>query len=169
MAQIVYFSIAGETWHGGQIVEQKIGNTQIVAEILGKKLGITPEKIEVQEAYSTSYDEIKERAELEQTNYPALKNSISLTSDVLYLGSPVWFSELAPAVKNWLSQVNLSGVTIRPFVTSEGSGLACMADNLQKLAPNSKVERGLAIRGSRAGKSQQALDNWLLGLKVAEK
>ena len=54
------------------------------------------------------------------------------------------------AVKTFLDSVDLSGVTIVPFCTNEGSGLGGSVNDLKRTYPAANVVSGLSVRGTDA-------------------
>lgn len=64
-------------------------------------------------------------------------------------------------VFSFLDQIDLSGMIIHPFCTHEGSGLGNSVQAFANEYPELMVTKGLAIRGSRANKADQAIFDWL--------
>ena len=54
---------------------------------------------------------------------PALKSKPENLGkyDIIFVGSPCWWYTIAPPVATFLSSYDLSGKTIAPFMTHEGS------------------------------------------------
>ncbi len=170
MAEIVFFAISGPTWLGGCVANREIGNTQIVAETLGRQLGASISRIEPKQPYPDEYTALTARAETEKApeKWPELMPMPPLTSDTIYLGYPNWFGDVPPAVKQWLRQTPLVGKRIRPFVTHEGSGVGTSMATLSTLAVGATIEQALPVRGGRAARSECAVRNWLAALDVEE-
>ena len=64
--------------------------------------------------------------------------------DEIIIGSPVWWYTIAPVIRTFLTQNDLEGKTIKPFATNAG-WLGHTFQEIQKLCPNSKVEKGMNI------------------------
>ena len=56
---------------------------------------------------------------------------------------------------------DLKGKTIKPFCTNEGSGMGESEKVIKVLCPESTIEKGLSIWGSKAANSEKALKKWL--------
>lgn len=65
------------------------------------------------------------------------------------------------AVYTFLEQVPLTGVTIHPFCTHEGSGLSHTVADIRAAAPGAIVTAGLAIQGSRVDAARPQLEKWV--------
>ena len=64
---------------------------------------------------------------------------------------------------------DLSGKTLIPFSTHEGSGLSGFDKKLASACPDSTVLNGLAVRGNDAQNDQdsvrQSVNDWISGLE----
>ena len=65
------------------------------------------------------------------------------------------------AVFTFLDAFDFSGKTILPICTNEGSGMGISENDIRKLCPNSKVEKGLSLIGSEVENSDKEIENWL--------
>lgn len=161
---IIYYSRADENYVSGQLKHLEKGNTQIVAEEIAKLTGANIFKVEQKFPYSKDYNECVDEAQQDQRSN-ARPELISLPEtgsvDTIYLGYPNYWSTLPMAMFTLLESIDLSGKTIRPFCTHEGSGFGKSLDDLSRLCPNSKIESGLSIYGSRASKSQSEIEKWV--------
>lgn len=141
---VVYYSITG--------------NTKEVAQKIKEVTGADIFEIQTFQTYPSNYKELTDQAKKEiQDGYkPDLKNDIDTNQyDVIFIGSPCWWSTYAPAVSTFLANHNLAGKTIVPFMTHGGSGLGRSVSDMKKAAPNSTVLDGLAISGSSAKNSDR--------------
>lgn len=68
------------------------------------------------------------------------------------------------AVYSFLDEVDLTGKTIVPFVTSGGSGLSGTPDTIATLEPRAEVQEGLAVRNTNAANAQESVEVWLTDL-----
>lgn len=141
------------------------GNTRTVAEQLHSIVGGDIFEIKTVQAYPTGYDATVDQARKEQDSQarPALTAKVEgmESYDLIFLGYPNWWATMPMALFTFLEQYDLSGKTIIPFCTHEGSGLGRSAGDLSKLAPNSTIGNGLAIRGSRVGSARPELMTWV--------
>ena len=65
------------------------------------------------------------------------------------------------AVYTFLEHCDLTGKTIHPFCTHEGSGLSRTVQDIQKAAPGAAVTKGLALHGSGVDSARAALEQWV--------
>lgn len=161
---IVYFSRAGENYVSGALKTLAVGNTQTAAEILREITGADIFRIEPVTPYSDSYNECIEQAKQDNQNNarPALKalpNSLD-GYDTIYLGYPNYWGTVPMCVFTFLEQFDYGGKTIQPFCTHEGSGLGTSERDIKKLCRGAKIEKGLAIHGSRMNGARAQLEKW---------
>ena len=64
--------------------------------------------------------------------------------DEIIIGTPVWWYTIAPVIRTFFTQNDLSNKTIKPFATNAG-WLGHTFQEIQKLCPNSKVDKGMNI------------------------
>ena len=149
---VVYFSRTGEQYQVGVIDE---GNTAIIAKMIAEKMKadiyeILPEE----DYYPYTYNELTEVAKKEQNDKarPAYqKKDIDLSQySTVFIGAPVWWGDWPMIMYTFFETENLSGKTLIPFCTSEGSGLSGFDRKLASACPKATVRDGLAIRGTEA-------------------
>ena len=63
---------------------------------------------------------------------------------------------------------DLSGKTLAPFTTNEGSGFGDSLTNIQKAAPKAKLADGLQIRGKQVESSIGEIKAWVDGIKAGK-
>ena len=169
---VSYFSRAGQNWNVGpdnSIGNIKKGNTEIVAEMIAEKTGADIHKIQTKKAYPNDYMECVKVAnkEQEENARPELKSSVNnLDSyDVIFLGYPIWCSDMPMALYTFLESYDFSGKTIIPFCTNEGSGLADTETAIKKACPKAKMKQGFEVEGNVAQhnrkKTEQKVEKWL--------
>ena len=120
------------------------GNTQQVANWISDKTGgelfrITPE-------VDYTEDNVFDRAQDELNNgtRPPLSSHIDSETmaeyDVIFLGFPIWWYDLPMPVWSFLEEYDLSGKTIIPFFTHNGSSSgASSISTVAELCPDSTV------------------------------
>lgn len=166
MAQLIaYFSRADENYFNGALRTIEVGNTEIAAEKLQKLTGAELLKIDPVQPYSKDYNECIEQAKQDQKRdaRPELKKyPKSLEEyDTIYLGYPNYWGTMPMAVFTFLEHFDFAGKTIRPFCTHEGSQMGHSEQDIKKLCPDAKVEKGLPIHGSDVDKSDNLLKRWI--------
>lgn len=161
---VVFFSHAGETYFpdGYRVVEK--GNAKIIAEKVQKLLQADIFEIETEKTYPIGYKECYDEALSEQKNgeLPKLKKHFSgiESFDKVVIVYPCWWGSMPQAVFAFLNECDMSGKTIYPICTHEGSGLGKSESDLKKVCPNSTVVGGLAIRGATANSCDEKLKKY---------
>ncbi len=170
---VIFFSRTGEQYRVGVIDK---GNTAIVAEMIADAVGAdTFEIVSADDHYPMTYTELTEVAKQEQNDNarPAYTGEVPDLSryKTIFIGAPVWWGDWPMILYTFFENNNdgLSGKTLIPFSTHEGSGLSGFDKKLAAAVPNSKVLTGLAIRGEDCQKDQSgvktAVDSWIAGLE----
>ncbi len=164
-AIILYFSRRGNNYVNGDIKNLPVGNTEIAAEMVQKLTGADMFKIEPVTAYSEDYSECIEEAknDLERKVRPELKaypDNLEVY-DIIYLGYPNYWGTMPVAVFSLLDKYDLSGKTIKPFCTHEGSGMGRSESDIKKLCNGAVVKKGLAIRGANVKNAEKAIKEWI--------
>ena len=87
-------------------------------------------------------------------------------TNAILIGSPIWWYQIAPPVKTFLDQNNLSGKKVALFTTNGGYGKGKSDDNIAKLCPQSTILKSFAIEGEKVDSSEKDVSEWLneLGL-----
>lgn len=145
----------------------KTNNTRAIAEQIHSRVGGDMFHLATKKPYPEDYRETTRvaRIELDNNERPELTATISVEDmnayDVIFLGYPNWWGTTPMAMFTFLEQFDLTGKTIIPFCTHEGSGLGRGPGDIGKLAPGATLRQGLAVRGSSASRAQGDVDNWL--------
>ena len=145
-------------------------NTKAYAEKIAQMSGGDLYEIVPQIAYggenSNYYDETT-RAYKEQYNTggeqrPAIHATLTNAAqyDVVFLGSPIWYSKSPRVILTFLDTYGFAGKTIVPFVTSASSGISQVNTELPTTYPNIRW-----IEGRRLNNVSDAdLSTWVQGV-----
>ena len=145
------------------------GNGQQMADWIAEETGGDLFRILTEEPYGDDFDSTASRAQTELNNEtrPALSTHIDpeimAGYDVIYLGFPVWWYDLPTPVWSFLEEYDLSGKTIIPFFSHNGSSNGANSLNrIAELAPEATVltNEALSIRGSSVAGSEQQVKEW---------
>ncbi len=162
---IAYYSRRGQNYVNGSIKELKVGNTEVVAEIIKTVSGGDLFHIETVKAYPKDYTETTEvaKSELRSNARPPLTGRVDNMDayDVIFLGYPNWWGTMPMPVFTFLDSYDFSEKIIVPFCTHEGSGLGRSEQDIKKQCQKSKVLAGVAIRGANSSSSEQRIDVWI--------
>lgn len=146
------------------------GNTRNMAEQIKAFTNGDIFEIVPVNAYPKDYNACVDQAKKEiNSNFkPPLKSKLpNLDSyDIIIVGSPNWWSTIAPPVATFLSSYNFKGKTILPFITHEGSRMGRSEDDIKKLCPSANLINGLPIRGSSVKNAGSDIKKWLQNNKV---
>lgn len=147
------------------------GNTGVVADMIAQATGADLFSIRTVEQYPDTYDAILDQGQQERSEgaRPELATHLeNLDSyDTIFLGFPNWWGDMPMAVYTFLDEVDLSGKTVIPFVTSGGSGFSNTISTIQQMEPQATVQEGLSIGASSATGAQQQVESWLSELGLA--
>lgn len=145
------------------------GNTRVIAEQIKNATGGDIFEILPVKDYPSDHQAVVDQAKKEiNSNYrPALKTKVENIEsyDVIFIGSPNWWSTIAPPVATFLSSYDLKGKTVVPFMTHEGTRMGHSVSDIKKLCPESTVLEGLPIKGSYVKKAQDDVTKWLREIK----
>ena len=163
---VVYLSRADENTGGVGYIEK--GNTKILAEMIAERTHGDLFEIKTVKPYPKEYRPATEAAkqEKEENARPEIVGELPDLSkyDVVFLGYPIWWSDMPMPVYTFLDRENFAGKIILPFCTHEGSGLS---DTQRSIADVTKtdVREGFALQGHIAQKSPEeartALYEWM--------
>jgi flavodoxin len=154
------------------IYYSRSGNTREIANQIHERVGGDIIELQTVEPYPDEYDAVTKQAkqELNSGYKPALKTKVESVGsyDVIFVGSPNWWGTIAAPVKTFLSEYDLSGKTIVPFITHGGSGLGRSVTDISKLCPKSSVLDGLAVWGRDAKTAQNQVSEWVRKIKITK-
>lgn len=162
---IAYFSRADENYFGGAMRYVKVGNTEIVCNIMKELIDTDMFRIEMETPYSPVYmtciDEAK--ADLRAKARPAL---VSLPAsideyDTIILAYPNYWGTMPMAVFTFLDAFDFTGKMILPLCTNEGSGMGDSERDIKRTCPGATVKAGLSITGSSAANCKGSVQRWL--------
>ncbi|MBR7041065.1 MAG: flavodoxin [Clostridia bacterium] len=162
---IAFFSRADENYFGGAMRYVKVGNTEIVCDIIKKLIPADSFRIEMKATYSPVYMTCIEEAkrDLRSGAWPEL---VSLPGsvdgyDTVVLAYPNYWGTMPMAVFTFLEKFDFSGKTILPLCTNEGSGMGSSERDIKRVCPGASVKSGLSVTGSRAADSEDSVRRWL--------
>ena len=167
---------ASETGTGGKNMlityYSRTGNTREIANQIHERVGSEIIELQTVKSYPEDYEAVKKQAmqELNSGFKPALKTKVEKIGsyDVIFVGTPIWWGTIAAPVKSFLSQYDLSGKSIVPFITHAGSGLGRSVSDISKLCPKSTLLEGVAIWGRDVKSAQNEVSEWLHKIKMTK-
>ena len=162
---IAFFSRADENYFGGAMRYIKVGNTEIVCNLMKDMIEADTFKIEMQNPYSPVYmtcideakKDLREKARPELVRYPDSLEEY----DTVILAYPNYWGTIPMAVATFLERYDFTGKTILPLCTNEGSGMGGSERTIRQCAPGAEVRKGLPVTGSYAAQSGDSVKRWL--------
>ena len=145
-------------------------HTKMIAEDIKKSLQCDILELKPVKPYSNDYDKVVDE---EQNNESSKKTreiekidvDLSNYSEII-LGTPVWWYTIAPVVRTFLKENDLSGKRIIPFATNAG-WLGRTFKEIEELCPNSVIEKEMNIVFTQDYKEKQLvtspdeIDKWV--------
>lgn len=161
---IAYYSRKGENYWDGQIISLAKGNTEAAAEMIQKAVGGELFEIDTVKTYSADYttctqqahEEFRAQARPELKRYPESLDKF----DTVFVGYPSWWGTCPMAVFTFLEHFDLSGKTVIPFCTNEGSGMGNSERDLAKVCKGAALKKGLSVRGCKVMQSEAVIADW---------
>lgn len=154
--------------------EGRYGTTEYLARMIQKKVGGDLYRIETKEAYPDDFDAVVDQNHSEMQNgiLPELKESnIEISKyDTVFIGYPVWATNVPQAVLSFLHEYDLSGKKVIPFCTHDGYGAGSSYRTIGNACPQAILSDGLAVRSSEVSAAENAVTDWLkaIGITVVE-
>ena len=147
------------------------GNTKRIAGLIQKNLECDILEIKPVIPYSDDYQKVVD----EEQNNSSIDKIIEIEKinldlnnyDELIIGTPVWWYSMAPAIRTFLKNNDLSGKIIKPYATNAG-WLGHTFNDIKKLCPNSQVKDEMNIvfesYSDKLVTSEEEIKNWIENL-----
>lgn len=173
---IVYFSRWGNTEYpddvdattSASIVADengRYGTTEYVANLIQQTVGGDIHLIETVTPYTEDFDELRDvnHSEMADGYLPALVESDLDISryDTVFIGYPVWATEVPQAVLSFLNEYDLFGKTVVPFCTHDGYGAGGSYNTIREASHAAESPDGLAIEAKDVPTSGDTVAAWL--------
>ena len=157
---VAYFSRKGDNYEVGYVEK---GNTHIVADIIAQELGgVDIFEIKTVKEYPADYRECTEDAKEEKAREarPELAAMVENFAqyDTVFLGYPIWWSDLPMPVYTFLESDDWQGKTVIPCCTSAGDNMTGLEDRvIPRYAKGAKLQgEGLGLRGKSVQDNPEA-------------
>lgn len=142
------------------------GNTRIAAETVAAATGGTLVEIKPVTPYPSDYDECVEQAkkEIKEKVHPAITVDphVNIADyDVILIGSPNWWSSIAPPVSTFIASSDLKTKSVGTFVTHGGGGMAHCEKDATALAKGARILKGAAFAGSSVERNKEQIAEWV--------
>lgn len=166
MAKIltVFYSRKGENYWNGSIKSIAKGNTERVAEFIQNAVGGDLFEVETVREYDKDYYKCIEEAkqELRDKARPAIKAYPENFEqyDIIFVGYPNWWGTMPMCMFTLFENYDLTGKTVIPFCTNEGSGMGASERDLKKICSGATVKSGLSVHGAESEQSEAKVSAW---------
>ena len=162
---VIFFSHAGDNYSVGNI---EVGNTKIVADYISEITGADQYEIVTHKYDGMAYMPLIELAKKEAADgdlppYEGVAPDFS-KYDTVFIGGPVWWGTYPQVMFTLFKDIDLTGKTVIPFTTHEGSGLANCVSDVKKAFPKANVTKGFSIYGHEVRTEKAKVEKWLKGL-----
>lgn len=149
------------------------GNTQQMSEWIAEESGSDLYQITPTEEYGADFNTCADRAreELDNGIRPQLDDLMDVETmvqyDTVYVGFPIWWYDLPMPVAAFLENYDLSGKTVIPFFSHNGSSSgASSLGTLAGICESATLlsDDALSVSGSNVGGSESEIRDWVNNL-----
>lgn len=144
---------------------ENYGTTEYVARMIQKNVGGDLQLIQTQVPYPSDFDELRDlnHSEMEEGYLPALvESNLDISQyDTVFIGYPVWATEVPQAVLSFLNEYDLSGKTVIPFCTHDGYGAGGSYGTIRETSHAAESPEGLAIEAKDISSAENTVSAWL--------
>lgn len=151
---IAYYSWGGTTRHAAEEIQRCTGGTLLEIK------PVTPYPEDYDSCVQKAKEDIK--AGLRPEILPA--NTDVAMYDVVFIGSPNWWSTIAPPVSTFLAQNDLSGKNVAFFQTHGGGGMANCERHARALMPKATFLGSISLRDMQKDSYADAIAAWVKNL-----
>jgi flavodoxin len=141
------------------------GNTRVLAGVIHRAEPSDLFEIRTARAYPDDYFNTvaQARQERDDGDLPPLQGPLPAMDryDKLYLGFPVWGETLPAPVRSFLSQLDLHGKTVVPFITHGGYGVGQSTADLARRAKGAAVQPPLVMEADQERRTATRVLEWL--------
>lgn len=146
---------------------ENLGNTQYVANLIGKYTGAEVFRIEAVKEYNTSdHQALIDDAKKEQNDNsrPEIKNKINNFDeyDTIFIGYPIWWSDLPQILYTFLESYDFTGKNVILFSTNGGSGLSGTVSTIKNKLSSANVNgNAFTLNRNNMEEVPKEVETWL--------
>ena len=149
---------------------ENYGTTEYVARLIQNQVGGDLRLIQTQDKYTADFDELRDVNHDEMANGylpPLTESNLDISRyDTVFIGYPVWATEVPQAVLSFLNEYDLSGKIVIPFCTHDGYGAGRSYSTIQEASHALQTLDGLAIDADDVPASEATVRAWLDSIGV---
>ncbi len=176
---IAYFSLPENTGTAREdstvtVNGERLGNTQYVANLIKEHTGADIFRIEAVKQYNTSdHQALIDDAQEEQGQdaRPEIKNKINNFEDydTIFIGYPIWWSDLPQILYTFLESYDFSGKNIYLFSTNGGSGLSGTVNTItNKLSSANVNSNAFKLHRNSMEDAPTEVETWLKEINIIQ-
>ena len=162
---LAYFSRSGENYHYGGRTNLDVGNTEVLAGMIGNLIACDMHRIEAADPYSDGYDATVARNVREQNADDRPIMAAPLPSigqyDTVLLASGIWNVRAPMIMTTFAESYDFSGKTIHAVTTYAMSGLGTTERDYASSCRGATIGEGLAVRGEEVRDARPGIEAWL--------
>lgn len=179
---IAYFSRVGNTNYSNDVDAStsasivinngRFGTTEYVARMIQETVGGDIHLIETVTPYTADFDELRDvnHSEMASNYLPELKESnLNISQyDTVFIGYPVWATDVPQAVISFLSMYDFSDKKVIPFCTHDGYGAGKSYSTIAAASKAKNTADGLAIKAKNVPSAKNTVTSWLDTIGVSK-
>lgn len=148
------------------------GTTEYAAKRIADEVDGDLHRIETVIPYTADFDELRNvnHEEMDQNYLPKLKeNDLDISAyDTIFIGYPIWASDVPQAVLSFLTMYDLSRKRVIPFCTHDGYGAGNSYKTIAETSHAALNLEGLAIEAKNVLMAKDSIKNWLIDIGILE-
>ena len=141
------------------------GNTRVLAGALARRYGADLFELRPRDPWPEDYEQMVAWARERRASDVDMPLATDLTGidgyRTVFLGFPVWGTDLPAVTRSFLRSHDLSGKTIVPFITYGSSGPGNSMRTLRALAPNARLVAPFSLQCDQERSTLNSLDDWI--------
>ena len=149
----------------------RTGNTQLLASIIARSTGANLFRIVPAQPYPENYEAQVAQAENERERgyEPPLQERVADIAryQTVFLGFPVWGTTAPSIIRSFLSQHDVSGKTLVPFITHGGYGPGSSQEVVAQHAPRARLIDGFVKQCDQERQTIAEVTAWLGGVEMS--
>ena len=117
------------------------GHTKDIALQIQEKTDADIYEIKTEKTYTSPSVYLESKKELSSKKYPVLKKEFTPNIsdyDTVFIGGPVWWYTMAPALYSFLNKTDFKNVRVAPFST-QGSNFGTFFEDFNKKVQNAQI------------------------------
>jgi flavodoxin len=150
----------------------RTGNTRVIARQIRRALDADLFEIQPAEPYPEDYEETVAQATRErESGFEPPLAALALNMEryeTVFLGFPIWGMSAPSVIRSFLSNHDLSGKALVPFITHGGYGLGESLAVVAEHAPGARLLEGFSRQADQERETLTQVTRWLEGIQIGE-